>query len=89
MSILAVRCSAAADCGRSSSDHASQVSGESWQYALLLPRCVRPYSSPAVSMGTPAESSRVPRRFRMLRRRAARTSGSAASPSTPWLYERL
>ena len=59
---------------------------ESWQYALLLPRWVRPNSSPAVSIGTPADSSRVPSRFRMVRRRGradARVVG--ARPRQPWL----
>ena len=66
-----------------------QVRGESWQYALLLPRCVRPNSSPAVSIGTPADSSRVPSRFRMAFRRVAWIAGSSVGPSVPWLNDRL
>src|SRR6266508_4018108 len=31
----------------------------SWQYALLLPCCVRPDSSPASSLGTPCDRKRV------------------------------
>ena len=31
----------------------SQVNSSSWQYALLLPSCVRLISSPARIMGTP------------------------------------
>ena len=47
-------------------------------------RCwVRPRSSPAVSIGTPVESSSVASRFADCRRRSASTSASSVSPSTP------
>ena len=46
------------------SSQLSQEIGESWQYALLLPFWVRPISSPAVIIGTPAARSMVAMRLR-------------------------
>ena len=42
---------------RSSRLQSSQLTSLSWQYALLLPRCVRPISSPISSIGVPIEIS--------------------------------
>src|SRR4029453_728927 len=61
----------------------------SWQYALLLPRWVRPISSPPSSIGTPWESSNVVRKLRICRARSATTSPSSVGPSTPQFHERL
>src|SRR5690606_6292307 len=69
--------------------HEGRVRGVSWQYALLLPFWVRANSSPAVIIGTPDDSSRVPSRLRMALRRTARMCGSSVGPSTPWLNERF
>src|SRR5262249_41886037 len=65
-----------------SADQSSQVSSLSWQYALLLPRWVRDSSSPAISIGTPRESSVVASRLRISVRRARRTAarGPVAFP---------
>ena len=42
----------------------NQLISLSWQYALLLPFCVRNISSPATNMGTPRESSRIAMKLR-------------------------
>ena len=55
----------------------------SWQYALLLPRCVRPTSSPETNIGTPCERSRIAAKFLICRRRARAPPGSSVSPSMP------
>src|SRR5687768_737683 len=67
----------------------TQDSGVSWQYALLLPCCVRPISSPATSIGTPCESSSVARKFRDCCARQAAIAGSSLGPSTPQFHEML
>ena len=46
----------------------------SWQYALLLPRCVRPISSPPASIGTPCEKQERRQEVAHLAQRAARGS---------------
>ncbi len=61
----------------------------SWQYALLLPCCVRLISSPPSSMGMPWESRTVDRKFRFCRSRRAFTAGSSAGPSAPQFHDRL
>src|SRR5438045_8092593 len=61
----------------------------SWQYALLLPSCVRPISSPPQSIGTPIESMSVVRKLRCCRARNAFTSSWSVGPSTPQFHERL
>ena len=61
----------------------------SWQYALLLPSCVRPISSPWSSMGMPCDNSRVTRKLRFCRARKLRISGSSVGPSAPQFHERL
>jgi hypothetical protein len=61
----------------------------SWQYALLLPPCERPNSSPPTSIGTPCDSSRVVMKFRCWRARSACTFGSSLGPSVPQFQERL
>ena len=47
----------------SSSVQSSQLVSLSWQYALLLPRCVRRISSPISIMGMPAESRVATKKF--------------------------
>ena len=49
------------------SRQSTQESSLSWQYALLLPFCVRPNSSPACSIGTPWEKNSVANRLRICR----------------------
>ena len=61
----------------------------SWQYGLLLPRWVRPRSSPAVIIGTPLDRHSVAIRFAACRRRSATIFLSSVSPSTPWFQDRL
>src|SRR4051794_25792459 len=61
----------------------------SWQYALLLPRCVRPISSPPQIIGTPCERSRVARKFRCCFERSALMVSSLVGPSAPQFHERL
>jgi hypothetical protein len=63
----------------------TQVVSLSCAYALLLPRCVRPSSSPWASIGTPCEKASVARRPRIARRRTCVTAGSSVSPSAPQL----
>src|SRR5437660_817289 len=77
---------------RRSSSTCSQSTQEislSWQYALLLPCCVRPISSPCRSIGTPCDRNKVARLLRCCRRRSASTFGSPVGPSTPLFHERL
>ena len=61
----------------------------SWQYALLLPPCVRPSSSPASTIGMPCDSSSVARKFRVCRARSSSTAASSVGPSAPQFHERL
>src|SRR6267143_635752 len=61
----------------------------SWQYALLLPCCVRPNSSPASIIGVPCDSSSVASRFFIWRLRRPLIAGSSVGPSAPWFHERL
>src|SRR5687767_14494730 len=61
----------------------------SWQYALLLPFCVLPISSPDTSIGTPCESMSVVRKFLFCLLRRLIISGSFVSPSTPQFHDRL
>ena len=60
-----------------------QPTALSWQYALLLPDCELPSSSPARSMGVPWESSSVARKLRRCLRRRSLICLSAVGPSTP------
>ena len=48
---------------RSTRVQSSQLSSLSWQYALLLPSCVRRTSSPIVTIGTPTARSSIASRF--------------------------
>src|SRR5690606_24290038 len=73
----------------SASLQSTQLISLSWQYALLLPRCVRANSSPASSIGVPCESSKLARKLRICRRRNSSTAGSSVSPSAPQFHERL
>src|SRR5215213_10580305 len=61
----------------------------SWAYTLLLPRCVRPSSSPCASIGTPWLTIIVVMKFRCCRSRSALIAGSSVSPSTPQFHDRL
>src|SRR5580704_11171447 len=67
----------------------NQLSSLSWQYVLLFPCCVRPNSSPALSIGTPCESIKVAMKFRRCRLRSRLTSGSSVGPSAPQFQELL
>src|SRR4051812_28805450 len=77
----------------SSSVHPSQsshvMSALSWRYALLLPYCVLPISSPASSIGVPCEKKSVAMKLRFWRSRNALISGSSVSPSAPQFHELL
>src|SRR5687768_16382045 len=66
-----------------------QLISLSWQYALLLPCCVRPSSSPPLIIGTPTESSSVAIRLRRCCSRIARIRRSSVGPSTPQFQLRL
>ena len=72
-----------------SSFQSYQLSSLSWQYALLLPCCVRPISSPPQIMGTPCESRSNARQFRFCRSLRSLMTGSAVGPSTPPFQLRL
>src|SRR5438067_8156408 len=61
----------------------------SWQYALLLPCCVRPHSSPPQSIGTPWDKNNVHRKLRCWRRRSFSTSSFFVGPSSSQFHERL
>mmetsp|Transcript_62551 Transcript_62551/g.182900 ORF Transcript_62551/g.182900 Transcript_62551/m.182900 type:complete len:242 (+) Transcript_62551:506-1231(+) len=61
----------------------------SWHHVLLLPACERPYSSPMVSMGVPAERKSATRRFRICLSRSCRTAGSVLGPSSPQFQDML
>ena len=61
----------------------------SWAYTLLLPRWVRPSSSPWAIIGTPWLTISVVRKLRCCRSRSALIAGSSVSPSTPQFQERL
>src|SRR5262249_43072001 len=61
----------------------------SWQYAVLLPRWVRPISSPPRIIGTPCDKSSVVRKFRPCRERGGRIALSVVGPSAPQFHERL
>ena len=65
----------------------NQVSGLSWQYALLFPSCVRPHSSPISSIGTPWAPADMASAFFICRCRSAVTAGSSVGPSTPQFQE--
>src|SRR5690606_14985422 len=67
----------------SSHSQFNQLISLSWQYTLLLPNCVRPYSSPLVIMGTPWLRRRVAIKFRFCCSLSALISGSSVGPSTP------
>ena len=67
----------------------NQVSGLSCAYALLLPRWLRPDSSPIASIGVPRASNSVASRLRTSRARRASTAASVVAPSTPWFHEWL
>jgi hypothetical protein len=56
---------------------------------LLLPRWVRPTSSPAVIIGMPCERSSVAMKLRFCRSRKAAIAGSVVGPSTPQFHEML
>src|SRR5665213_375692 len=60
-----------------------------WQYALLLPFCVRANSSPANIIGVPCEKSRVESKLRIWRSRNVLISLSSVGPSTPQFHDRL
>jgi hypothetical protein len=68
---------------RSTSAQSSQLSSLSWQYALLLPSCVRRISSPIVIIGTPTARSSIANRFLTWRLRSDSIAGSSVGPSTP------
>ena len=53
------------------------MSSLSWQYALLLPCCVWPNSSPASSIGVPCEKSSVASKLRFCRSRSDTIPGSS------------
>jgi hypothetical protein len=67
----------------STSPQSNQLISLSWQYALLLPCCVRPTSSPATSIGIPRDSMSRVAKFFVCRARSARTAGSSVGPSAP------
>src|ERR1043165_7500747 len=72
------------DCACAQSSHEISLS---WQYALLLPRCVRPNSSPASSIGVPCEKKTVARSPRCTRVRISLMFASSIGPSAPQLAE--
>ncbi|MDR5663918.1 hypothetical protein KPA97_23870, partial [Burkholderia cenocepacia] len=55
----------------------------SWQYALLLPCCVRPNSSPATIIGVPSAVNSVASIERATRWRTSRIAASSVGPSVP------
>src|SRR4030095_3741379 len=69
--------------------HGVQLSSLSWQYALLLPCCVRLISSPPLIIGTPTDRSREAIRLRFCCSRSLRTHDSSVGPSTPKFQLRL
>src|SRR5580698_4844343 len=73
----------------STADQSYQEISLSWQYALLLPRWVRPSSSPPSSIGTPKDSSSVVSMARDWLARSASTAASSVGPSAPQFHERL
>src|SRR5262249_54136727 len=83
------RVKASSSRARASSVQCTQLMSLSWQYALLLPFCVRPSSSPWLTMGTPCEKARVARKLRAVRSRRASTSARWVSPATPQLWLQL
>src|SRR5436309_4575189 len=75
--------------GRSIADQLTQEISLSWQYALLLPFCVRPISSPITSIGTPCARKSAASRFLCCFARSFRTVGSSVSPSAPQFHDLL
>src|ERR1700682_1664965 len=75
--------------GSSIEDQSTHDSSLSWQYALLLPFCVLPSSSPPTSIGTPWAVKSVVRKLRCWRARHLSASGSSVSPSAPQFHDRL
>jgi len=73
----------------SSSAQSCQLISLSWQYALLLPRWLRPISSPPEIIGVPCDRSSVAMRLRICRRRSDRMPSSSVGPSTPQFHEAL
>src|SRR3954470_9433865 len=76
-------------CCCSSRSQFSQLISLSWQYALLFPFCVRPYSSPPHNIGTPCDKNSVVMKLRICFRRNALISGSSVGPSAPQFHELL
>ncbi len=87
--IARVKRSSVASASLFSLGHRTQDTSLSWQYALLLPPCVRPNSSPWLSIGTPCDSIRVARKLRIWRARSSLIPTSSVSPSAPQFHERL
>ena len=73
----------------SADGQSNHVSSLSWQWAWLLPSCVRPISSPPHTIGTPSATSSVVSRLRTCRARNSTISGSSVGPSTPQFHEQL
>mmetsp|Transcript_27119 Transcript_27119/g.68236 ORF Transcript_27119/g.68236 Transcript_27119/m.68236 type:complete len:208 (-) Transcript_27119:1935-2558(-) len=61
----------------------------SWQYVLLLPPLVCPYSSPMRIIGTPCATSSADMRLRIWRCRRRSTPASPVAPSAPQFHDRL
>src|SRR5580765_272913 len=74
---------------RETASQSNQLIALSWQYALLLPCCVRANSSPPRIIGVPDANSSRHTRFFICWRRSARTHGSSLGPSTPQFHELL
>src|SRR5262245_50214114 len=74
---------------RDTASQSNQLIALSWQYALLLPCCVRPNSSPPRIIGVPDANSSVHAKFCISWRRSLSTHGSSVGPSTPQFHELL
>src|SRR5262247_548009 len=74
---------------RDAASQSNQLVALSWQYALLLPCCVRPNSSPPRIIGVPDANSSVHAKFFISCRRSLSTHGSSVGPSTPQFHELL
>mmetsp|Transcript_106561 Transcript_106561/g.301442 ORF Transcript_106561/g.301442 Transcript_106561/m.301442 type:complete len:201 (-) Transcript_106561:1265-1867(-) len=61
----------------------------SWHHPLLQPSCVRPYSSPKLSMGVPTLRNSATRKFFICRARRCWMAPSLVWPSTPQFHEML